>query len=232
VRSWGEPSRVSDNEKQAMSWKVRHEGSPRAIENLELPQVLEGLRDGLWEQTDEIMGPDDTGWVAMESHPQLAEVVADMEPPPPKVHEDETRLDMNPLIDVALVLLIFFILTTTYETIRKVLDMPSATATDAKGKLVEVSPDKVKEQMIKITARPGSNGTAVIQVEDKTVKLEELLAELKQYVRASRKTQILIDATGVSWGTVVAIQDAAKGAGVERALFLAQQQPATPPANP
>jgi len=206
-----------------MSWKVRHEGSPRAVEDLELPQVLEGLRDGLWEQTDEVMGPSDTAWVAMESHPQLAEVVADMEPPPPKFHEDETRLDMNPLIDVALVLLIFFILTTTYETIRKVLDMPSATATDAKGKLVEVPPEKIKEQMIKIKARPG-----LIQIEDKTVKLEDLTAELKQYVRSTHKTQILIDAVDVTWGTVVAIQDAAKGAGVERALFLAQQQPAAP----
>jgi len=193
---------------------------------LELPQVLEGLRDGLWEQTDEVIGPSDTAWVAMESHPQLAEVVADMEPPPPKVHEDETRLDMNPLIDVALVLLIFFILTTTYETIRKVLDMPSMAA-DSKGKLVEVSPDKVKEQMIKIKASKGPNGP-VIEVEDKTVKLEDLMAELKQYVRATRKTQILIDAAGVSWGTVVAIQDAAKGAGVEKAFFVGQQQPAAP----
>jgi biopolymer transport protein ExbD len=212
-----------------MSWKVRHQGSPRAIENLELPQVLEGLRDGLWEQTDEVMGPGEASWVAMESHPQLAEVVADMEPPPPKVHEDETRLDMNPLIDVALVLLIFFILTTTYETIRKVLDMPSVTA-DSKGKTVrEVSPDQIKQQMIVVTATQGAAGP-IIRVEDKTVKLEDLMAELRQYVRATKKTQILIDASGVSWGTVVAIQDAAKGAGVEKANWATQQPP--PPEKP
>lgn len=211
-----------------MSWKVRHQGSPQTVEGLELPQVLEGLRDGLWEQTDEIMGPDDPQWVAMESHPQLAEVVADMEPPPPKVHEDETRLDMNPLIDVALVLLIFFILTTTYETIRKVLDMPSATAADAKGKLVEVPPEKVKELMIKVTARQGPDGP-VIHVEDKKVGLEGLASELQQFAKASQKTRILIDASGVTWGTVIAIQDAAKGAGIEKAYLKAQQEPAEKP---
>ena len=44
--------------------------------------------------------------------------------PPPGEAPDETRLDMNPLIDVALVLLIFFILTTTYESLRRAIDLP------------------------------------------------------------------------------------------------------------
>jgi biopolymer transport protein ExbD len=207
-----------------MTWNIRHEGSPRAIEGLADTQVLEGLRDGLWEPTDEVMGPNDGQWVALENHPQFAEVVADLEPPPPKVHEDETKLDMNPLIDVALVLLIFFILTTTYETIRKVLDMPAATAKSEKGKLVEVTADKVKEVMIRVTARPGTTeGGPIIRVEDETVDPRNLTATLRRYVRDSRKTQLLIDAAGVKWGTVVSIQDAAKGAGIQKAYLLAQQ---------
>src|SRR5262245_25384759 len=110
-----------------MTWKIRHEGSPRSIEGLTATQVVEGLQDGLWEPTDEVMGPEEKQWTAIESHAQFAELAADLEPPPPPAHPDETRLDMNPLIDVALVLLIFFMLVTTYETVRKVLDMPTTT---------------------------------------------------------------------------------------------------------
>ena len=38
-----------------MSWKIRHEGSPKAVENLTLDQIIEGLQDGLWEVTDEVI---------------------------------------------------------------------------------------------------------------------------------------------------------------------------------
>ena len=48
-----------------MSWKIRHEGSPQSIDNLTLEQVVEGLQDGHWEATDEVMGPQDTEWVAV-----------------------------------------------------------------------------------------------------------------------------------------------------------------------
>src|SRR4051794_777434 len=109
-----------------MNWTIRHQGSPRAVDGLSSGQVLEGLQDGRWEPTDEVKADGEPRWRSLEEHPQFAEAVADLEPPEPKHAEDETRLDMNPLIDVCLVLLIFFILTTTYETIRKVLDMPSA----------------------------------------------------------------------------------------------------------
>src|SRR5205823_5338981 len=107
-----------------MSWKIRHEGSPRSIDVASLQQVVEGLQDGLWEPTDEVMSPQDKDWVAIENHPQLAEVAMDLEPPAASAHEDETRLDMNPLIDVALVLLIFFILTTSYAALQRMLEMP------------------------------------------------------------------------------------------------------------
>ena len=38
-----------------MSWKIRHEGSPKSMEGLTPAQVVEGLQDGLWEATDEVM---------------------------------------------------------------------------------------------------------------------------------------------------------------------------------
>src|SRR5690348_13026470 len=107
-----------------MGWRVRHQGSPKSKELPGPVEVLEGLRDGHFEATDEVMGPGDLARQPLESHPTFAEAVADLEEPPPRPHPDESRLDMNPLIDVALVLLIFFILTTTYDAIRKVLELP------------------------------------------------------------------------------------------------------------
>src|SRR6266852_8119607 len=126
-----------------MTWKIRHEGSPRSIDGLSPTQVVEGLQDGLWEPTDEVMGPEDADWKPIETHPDYAEVAADLEPPPAKVYEDETRLDMNPLIDVCLVLLIFFILTTSYAALQKVLDMPGVDVNKPEGPIV-VKPESVK----------------------------------------------------------------------------------------
>lgn len=201
-----------------MSWKVRHEGSPLAIDGLSTGQVVEGLQDGLWEPTDEVREDGDSQWQAIENHPKLADIAADIEPPQPKFHPDETRLDMNPLIDVALVLLIFFILTTTYAAIQKVLEMPGATTRNAKGVLV-ASKSEISKVTIRVQARM-ENDKPVIKVEDEVVDPKNLLPALSRYVREKRKTEMVLDAEGVDWGTVVAIQDAAKGAGIQKAHLL------------
>ena len=116
-----------------MTWKVRHEGSPSAVEGLTLQEVVQGLLDGQWEPTDEVMGPEDERWVAIENHPQLAEVAAELEPPGPKVYDDETRLDMTALIDVCLVLRVFFILTTSYAALQQLIDAPNLTQDKVQG---------------------------------------------------------------------------------------------------
>ncbi len=130
-----------------MSWKVRHEGSPRAVENVSLDEIVEGMQNGVWEFTDEVQGPGDKAWVAIENHPQLAETAAELEPPPTRSHDDETRLDMNALIDVCLVLLIFFILTTSYAALQKMLDMPSLTGEGKKGP-IRISEKEAEQVMI------------------------------------------------------------------------------------
>jgi biopolymer transport protein ExbD len=209
-----------------MTWKIRHEGSPQSIEGLTLEQVVEGLQDGLWEPTDEVMGPDDAYWVALENHPQFAELAMDLEIAQPKHYDDETRLDMNPLIDVCLVLLIFFILTTSYAALQKVLDMPNVSPDKPEGALV-IRPEQVKELMVKVEARK-ENGQTVLRVEDHPVAADDLVAALRSYVKAERKTEILLDAADVDWGTVVLVQDAAKGAGMQRVHFLDRPKPAPP----
>src|SRR5262245_26430003 len=100
-----------------MAWQLRHQGSPRSIGDLSPGQIVEGLRDGQWATTDEVKAPGEPAWTAIESHPQLAEIAEEVDTPPPRKHDEGTNLDMNALIDVCLVLLIFFILTTTYGAV-------------------------------------------------------------------------------------------------------------------
>jgi biopolymer transport protein ExbD len=212
-----------------MSWQIRHEGSPQVVQGLSLQQIADGLRDGVWEPTDEVRGPGDGTWMAIENHPQLADVAADIEPPP-RPQAEETRLDMNALIDVCLVLLIFFILTTTYAAaVQKVVPMSPVKSDGQKIRTVTV--DQIKKRMIRVQAHLDARGKPVIRVENQTVPAltddgqaidtDRLRDALRPYVRGEDgKSTIILDAKDVSWGTVIAIQDAAKGAGVREIHHL------------
>ncbi len=197
-----------------MDWKIRHQGSPKAVENVTLDQIVEGLQDGLWEPSDEVMGPGETEWVAIESHPKLEEVAADIEPPPPKQETDESRLDMTPLIDVCLVLLIFMVLTISYAAVQKQLEAAQVTAEKQEGRLKPVNIKVAKETMIMVKASM-ENDQPVIRVEDQVVPEADLASVMRQL--SSRKPQVLIQwEPGVRRKTIVAIQDAATAANITK----------------
>jgi biopolymer transport protein ExbD len=208
-----------------MTWKVRHEGSPRAVEGLAPADVVQGLLDGHWEPTDEVMGPEDQRWVAIESHPQFAELALDLEPPPAKTYDDETRLDMTALIDVCLVLLVFFILTTSYAALQRMIDLPAMNADKPQG-APKITQEKVDKLMIEVKVRmdprgEGGKDVPVIKVEGETVERDQLRTVLSRYVRDTHKTELLIDhRKRVPHGTVIAIQDAAAGAGITQVHIL------------
>jgi biopolymer transport protein ExbD len=199
------------------TWKVRHEGSPRSVDDLSLAQVQEGLQDGLWETTDEVMGPGETAWVPIENHPQLAEIAADIEPPPSRTYDDETRLDMNALIDVCLVLLIFFMLVTSYSVLEKRLEEPSVTEKKA-GRVV--TPKEAEEQMLLVTVKM-EKGQPVIRLEDKVVPLEDLENAMRRAVFGTPKNELLLEFEyNVPHGTIIAVKDAASGARFTRVHYV------------
>jgi biopolymer transport protein ExbD len=201
-----------------MTWKVRHEGSPRAVEGLTLEQVAQGLVDGQWEPTDEVQGPGEADWTPIENHPQLAEVAAEIEPPPPAEHGDETHLDFNPLIDVCLVLLVFFILTTSYAALQKRLEAP--TVDKSQPKIPVYTKEQVAETMIVVKASMEGD-QPVIRVEDQVVEPDKLVAALRSYVRGTKKNMLLFEHTDdVPQETVVQVIDDAKGAGIDRVRLL------------
>src|SRR5437868_10845623 len=118
------------------------------------------------------MGPHDEQWREIENHPQFEEIAAEIEPPEPRHHEDETRLDMNPLIDVCLVLLIFFILTTSYAALQQLLDTPSHS--DEQAQEVRVTREQAEKVMIQVKVTM-ENGKPVIRVEGQEVPKDRLL---------------------------------------------------------
>jgi biopolymer transport protein ExbD len=213
-----------------VTWKIRHQGSPQT-RALSLPQIVEGLRDGLWEPTDEVLGPGEATWSAIENHPQLAEVAEELDQPPSK-RDDETHLDMTALIDVCLVLLIFFMMTTTYAVaVQKTVPLPTLKEDQKKKNMRMVRPDQVRQQMVRIDAKLDAKGKPVILVEnrkvnvlnaDETVDAGKLRDEMLPYTRGTpRRDEVLLDAEEVTWGLVVAVQDAARSAGVRMIHYRA-----------
>lgn len=205
------------------TWRIRHEGSPRSVDDLTLDSVVEGLQNGLWEPTDEVMGPNDADWIAIENHPQLEEVALDLEPPPRRTYDDETRLDMNALIDVCLVLLIFFMIITSYSVLQKRLEQPQITNKDIKGMKVIKARD-IQEQMLWVKVKMEGD-KPVIRVEDKVVGLDELEAAFHRATAGTTKTQLLLEEDDdVPYGTIIAIRDAASAAHLEHISLVAPQK--------
>lgn len=212
-------------------FRLRHEGSPQVQSGLSPERILTGLRDGLVDPTDEVRGPNDQDWIALENHPAFADAVEEIDLPPPRHPEEATSLDMNALIDVCLVLLIFFILTTSYAAaIQKVVPLAAAQEEKKdKGKrtIRTVTAAEVKSRMIQLAATLDADGKPAVRVENATVSVlapdgrtvdpDKVAAELRPYVKGSdRKTEVLLDARGVSWGTVIALQDGARAAGIQK----------------
>ena len=114
------------------AWLVRQEGSPTAVSVPSEADVLAGLRDGNWL-------PDRRGEGAGRCRLAADRVAPDLRGGGGRDRaaeaggEDETHLDMNPLIDVCLVLLIFFILTITYASLERAIDVPQRNP-DRKGR--------------------------------------------------------------------------------------------------
>ena len=201
-------------------WSVRHAGSDESVDGLTADDVLDGIKEDVWDPSDEIMGPDDPEWVAIEQHPVFARAMADYEPPPPRHADDETRLDMTPVIDVALVLLIFFMLTTAYEEMRKEFTPPTP-ETPNHGKTV--TDQELKSVAVRVSVRMEGD-RPVFRVEDEVVAETDLQAKFEQYKDAQHDRLAMEVDPAVPWGAVIAIQDAAAGAKFQEIIRV--QRPA------
>jgi biopolymer transport protein ExbD len=194
------------------TWSVRKEGSAEVYQFSTPEQVHQALRDGHFAPTDEVRGPGESAWQSFEQHPLFAEAVVEYEPP---VGEgpDETHLDMNPLIDVCLVLLIFFILNITYASLERAIEVPEDSAED-KG-MPEVQLKDLQDKVFVVTAKmEGDKPVIRIGVVNslKEVPLERLYKEMEQLINTTGRKEMVMDIDEyVPWGIETAILDAAKG---------------------
>lgn len=216
-----------------MSWQIRHQGSPRSVAGLSLGDIAAGLRDGAWDTTDEVKGPGETTWRPIENHPQLADLAAELEQPRPRHRDEGTHLDMNALIDVCLVLLIFFILTTTYAAaVQKVVPLPAIKADGKKARPVKL--EEIKKRMIRLVVARDKAGVPVVRLENQNIAVfapdgaldhDKLRDAIKPYTKGEDgKTEIIFDAKDISWGHAIAIQDAAKSAGIRTIHYLLRKK--------
>jgi biopolymer transport protein ExbD len=166
---------------------------------------------------DEIQGPGEAEWLTFEEHPATAELAAEIEEPPPASHEDEANLDMNALIDVCMVLLIFFILTTTVAALQKQMEAP--TVEQGKAKVKVIVKEKLAESMIHVEAKV-VDGRTVVLVEGNEVPLESVSGALRRLANAERNILLLEHDDKVSQDVVLRIIDQAKAAGLSRTNVL------------
>lgn len=124
-------------------------------------------------------------------------------------------INMTPLIDVMLVLLVIFIITAPLMVSSVQLDLPKAASTSASNapKFVELSIDR--------------NGQ--VFVADALQTSEALAALLANTAQANKDAEVRLRAdTTVPYGRVVEVMGLAQKAGLSRIGFVAETQSASP----
>jgi biopolymer transport protein ExbD len=128
-------------------------------------------------------------------------------------------LDLTPLIDVVLMLVIFFLLTTTFALSPGVqVDLPQGSS---------LQQPRESDAMITITK------DGVVYFQDAQVSLETLQAVLQRAKSQQPRLRVVIKAdTLVQHGRVVEVMDMAKLVGIERlAIATAPKQAAQQPSG-
>lgn len=118
-----------------------------------------------------------------------------------KSHQRRVALDLSPLMDVVFLLLIFFLVTTTFlPDAAMELELPdSETATSS-----ELTPTVISV---------GEDGG--IQIDGRAVSVDELRAAVEALPEADRQRITVRADSRVGYGVIVGIIDALRNAGVE-----------------
>ncbi len=124
--------------------------------------------------------------------------------------EEETRLGIAPLVDIVFLLLIFFMVTSSFDV-----------ASGVRIKLPRVEKRILDHEKNKIVLVIDKSGQTYI--EGKKVDMDELKENLETLVREKGIIQVVLQADkDVAHGRVVRIMDLAKTAGADSILIAAQ----------
>lgn len=124
---------------------------------------------------------------------------------------DDLKVDMTPMVDVVFLLLIFFMISTTFvETPGISVNLPESTLNVA-----EKEPEEIKVFV-------DSKGSIVL--EEKKVSLAQLTSHLAGFgEKAGQTTFVLMADKDVRHGVVVEVMDAAKQAGFNQLAIATEK---------
>lgn len=127
-----------------------------------------------------------------------------------KTRRVDPRMDITPLIDVILLLVIFFMLTTTFIGAPAIkVKLPTSSAKEISKERKEVKVTITKDG--KIYADQTAGGAR------DPISLKELAKLLNKVARENRDTMVIIRADeDTTHGNVVAVMDVAKNSGLNK----------------
>jgi len=124
----------------------------------------------------------------------------------------EAVMDVTPLIDVVFLLLIFFMITTTFVNNPGLeVDLPKANSADSPS------------QMVDLTIAVTQEGEIIFQ--NRKVSISELEAELESLAKEKSDSTVIVQAdSATQHGTVVKVMDLAKLAGFGKLAIATQPE--------
>ena len=127
-----------------------------------------------------------------------------------KTKRVDPRVDITPLIDVVLLLVIFFMLTTTFIGAPAIkINLPTSSAKEISKERKEVKVTITKDGKLYVDQKTGGDGGPI--------SLKELGKILNKVARENRETMVIIRADeSTTHGTVVSVMDLAKNAGLNK----------------
>jgi biopolymer transport protein ExbD/biopolymer transport protein TolR len=127
-----------------------------------------------------------------------------------KTRRVDPRVDITPLIDVVLLLVVFFMLTTTFIGAPAIkVDLPTSSAKEISKERKEVKITVTKDGKIYVDRATSGSGDPI--------SLKELGKLLNKTARENRDTMVIVRADeNTTHGNVVTVMDLAKKSGLNK----------------
>lgn len=124
--------------------------------------------------------------------------------------QEEAQVDLTPMLDIVFIMLIFFIVTSTFVRESGIeVDKPQAT---------NIVSQKDVGIFIAVTADND------VYIDKKMVDIERVQAALEAMLLDKPESSLVIQADERAFsGTVIQVMDAAKGAGIEKIAIAAEK---------
>ena len=127
-------------------------------------------------------------------------------------HSEPPRVDLTSMVDVVFLLLIFFMISTTFvETPGLMINLP------------KTSTQQIKKEPQELRVYLGADGT--IFLEQQQIEIDKLIEQLQTYgPKAADMTFLLMADKEAKHGKVVQLMDSAKSAGFVKLAIAAEKK--------